>query len=163
VMGANSVGPAVSSTNRRHFLIKAGTFSGLVWTAPIVHSVGLAHAQAGSPPPPSTTRPPPEPSACESIAVNERLVNGFSLPGRPYDEGDVLVVTAGFPAGSPPPTTIEMIVERDDVQGNRFVTQADFPNTLSFTFPATGIYFVQVTVNGGANASFTAGCSPSEA
>jgi hypothetical protein len=161
-MGADPVGPAGSGTNRRRFLIKAATFSGLVWTAPIVHSVGLAHAQAGSPPP-STTRPPAEPSACESIAVDERLVNGFSLPGRAYDEGDVLVVTVGFPAGSPPPTTIELIVEREDVQGNRFVTHADFPNTVSFTFPATGTYFVQVTVDGGANASFSARCSPGEA
>jgi hypothetical protein len=105
----------------------------------------------------------PEPSACPSIAVDVRLVNGFSLPGRPYDEGDMLVVTVGFPAGSPPPTTIELFVQREVVPGSPVVIRADFPSTLSFTFPATGIYFVQVTVDGGANASFTARCVPNEA
>jgi hypothetical protein len=106
--------------------------------------------------------PAPEPSACPSIAVDFGSVNGFSLPGRPYDEGDTLVVTVGFAAGSPPPTTIELFVQREDTPESPVVIHADFPGTLSFTFPATGIYFVQVTVDGGANASFTARCVPSD-
>jgi hypothetical protein len=146
--------------SRRDVIRNTAVAAGLVWATPAVKSVRMLGA-TGTPSPgttTSTTLPPP--SACPTIDVDV-FANGFSLPGRPYDAGDVLVVTVGPPASSPPPTTIELLIVRESpLPQEQFVQNAAFPNTFSFTFPETGVWFVQATVDGGRDATFTASCSP---
>jgi hypothetical protein len=145
----------------RRDLLRGGMASAaLVWTTPKIRSVRLLAAPGT--PTENTTTPTtlPPPSACPTIAVDV-FANGFSLPGRPYDAGDTISVSVGFPASSPAPTSIDMLVERESpLPLQQFPQNASFPNTLTFTFPETGIWFVQVQVNDGLNATFTASCSP---
>jgi hypothetical protein len=133
---------------------KPGTPDEATLTLPVnAAEVHLQHGDTEGP------CPAPVPSSCPSLTIATFPGAGFSLPWFQFDAGDVFYVTVGYPVQFEEPTTIYLLIWRE-TPADQTLIYADFPNTLSYTFPATGRYFVQVGVIPGTNVTFTRWCVP---
>ena len=84
---------------------------------------------------------------------------GASMGPRQFFAGETISVSANLPSAGPQPTIVRLLVGTSLPPPFVVVDAKPFPSTVTYTFPADGVYFVDWNVDTTDGATWTVSCS----
>ena len=84
---------------------------------------------------------------------------GASLGPQEFFSGERISASANPPSAGAEPTIVRLLVETSPPPPFVVVDAEPFPGTVSYTFPADGVYFVDWNVDATDGATWTVSCT----